>query len=202
MAPSGTGKTSLIARLKEEMADIVESVSWTTRPKREGEGEGVDYIFVSRERFIQKREEGGFLEWARVHGHYYGTPIEEVRREYERGGNILFDLDVQGRDAFRKTFPETKVIFITPPSLADLESRLRGRGTDSEEVIRLRLANAEKELQSKANSDYIIVNDNFEKAYEKLKGIVEEIIAGEERKCKKLDFSHERDLDLETLLKR
>ncbi|MCY4644948.1 MAG: guanylate kinase [Bacteriovoracales bacterium] len=184
VAPSGTGKTSLLARLKEEIPEIVESVSWTTRPKRKGEREGVDYVFVSEEKFIQKRDGGGFLEWALVHSHYYGTPLEELRREYERGRTVLCDLDVQGRDSMKKAFPKARVIFIEPPSLADLERRLRGRGTDSEEVIALRLANAKRELESKGNCDYLIVNDNFERAYGELKEIVENMRENPEPPCK------------------
>ena len=178
VAPSGTGKSTLIKKLKDEQPEIKESVSYTTRAIRPGEDNGVNYFYIEKEDFLNKREAGFFLEWAQVHSNYYGTSIEFVENGLERGDILIFDLDVQGCDSVRKIFPEAKIIFIEPPSVEELEKRLRGRGTESEDVIQLRLSNARKELLRKNDFDYTVVNDNFANAYESLKQVILEIIKG------------------------
>ena len=176
MAPSGTGKSTLLARLRTDFPEMKESVSWTTRLQRKGETDGVHYFFVSREEFHRKLEAGDFLEWAQVHTHYYGTPKESVQQGMEKGQFLLFDLDIHGCEAMKRALPEVRVIFVEPPSLEELEKRLRGRKTETEDVIRLRLKNAKKELAYKANFDYLILNDDLDRAYGKLKKVVQEIL--------------------------
>ncbi len=177
VAPSGTGKSTLIKRLRAEMPNLIESVSHTTRAMRSGEVEGKSYFFVSKEHFIKMRDNNEFLEWATVHGNFYGTEKRFVEDELKKGNFILFDLDVQGTDSFKRYFKDkAKAIFIRPPSVEELEKRLRARGTDSEEVIQVRLRNAKEELKKEDAYDYKILNDDLEKAYLKLRQTVEEII--------------------------
>ena len=185
MAPSGTGKSTLVAKLKADFPQIRESVSWTTRPRRKGEVNGAHYFFISKEEFEGKLQAGDFLEWAQVHAHCYGTAKETILKGLEKGESLLFDLDIQGCEAIKSAFPEAKVIFVEPPSLGELEKRLRGRKTETEDGIRLRLENAKKELAHKSNFDYLVLNDHLDRAYGKLKEVVQEILGRrlEERGC-------------------
>lgn len=177
VAPSGSGKSTLIKRLKSEIPQILESVSYTTRPMRVGEENGKSYFFITREEFISKRDAGDFLEWAEVHSNFYGTSKSFVEQQIAAGKILLFDLDVQGTDSFKSYFKDrAKAIFIVPPSVEELEKRLRGRGTDSTGTINLRLENSRKELLRKNDFDYCVVNDDLEKAYAHLKSIVNQII--------------------------
>lgn len=168
-APSGTGKTTLIRMLREEFPRLSYSISCTTRAPREGERDGGDYHFLSRERFLRLRDEGSFAEWAEVHGNFYGTPLAPVRDMLLQGRDVLFDIDVQGARQLKASLPEVFRIFILPPSLEELRRRLRKRGLDSEEVIRRRLANACGELREAARYDALIVNDRLEDAYARLR---------------------------------
>ena len=138
-APSGAGKSTLCHRLMEETPGVAFSVSHTTRAPRKGEVDGVDYHFVSKEQFMHMVEQEEFLEWAEVHGNCYGTSRSAVTAMLENGQDVLLDIDVQGAMQVRDVFPESVLIFILPPSLQVLERRLRNRGTDTEETIRLRL---------------------------------------------------------------
>ncbi len=167
-APSGAGKTTLVSRLTAEFP-LEFSISCTTRPPRENERDGVDYIFLSRETFLEKKDRGHFAEWAEVHGNFYGTPLQPVRDRLALGKDMLFDIDVQGAAQLSLSLPEARFVFILPPSIAELERRLRGRGTDSEEAIRVRLANARSEIMSSHWFDGIIVNDDLETAYDQLR---------------------------------
>ena len=169
VAPSGTGKTTLMKRLKKDLPELTESISYTTRKGRKGERDGQDYFFVSEEDFHQKRKRGEFLEWMEVHSHYYGTSLDQVSQGLERGEALFFDLDVQGCDALKKKFPESHIIFIDPGGLSVLERRLRGRGTETEEMVRVRLENARGELKRKNDFDYLILNRNLDEAYGELK---------------------------------
>lgn len=179
VAPSGTGKSTMIKRLKIDIPTIVESVSYTTRPQRPGEVHGLSYFFISREEFIAKRDNNEFLEWAEVHGNFYGTSKEFVEKCLKEGKHVLFDLDVQGTDAMKLHFQDVaNVIFISPPSVEELEKRLRHRGTENTEVINLRLMNARKELLRKEDFDYLIYNDDIENAYSRLKEITQKILHG------------------------
>jgi guanylate kinase len=176
-APSGTGKSTLLERLKLEYPKLQWSVSCTTRPIRAGERDGVDYHFISKEKFEALIAENDFIEWAKVHSNYYGTSKSFVNRGLDQNISMLFDLDVQGADAMKKIYQSTaSVIFIKPPSLEALEARLKGRGTDSLEVIKERLKNARNELTRANDYDYLITNDDVERAYGELKSIVGKLL--------------------------
>lgn len=179
VAPSGTGKSTLIKRLKNELPLISESVSYTTRPQRPGEIDGQSYFFISVERFIEMQTHDEFLEWAQVHNNFYGTSKKFVEESLQNGKCLLFDLDVQGTDAMKKHFGEkAHAIFIAPPSVLELEKRLRHRGTESTEVINVRLSNAKKELNRKHDYDFLVYNEDIETAYTELKAIASAIING------------------------
>ncbi|MCQ2055179.1 MAG: guanylate kinase [Fibrobacter sp.] len=174
-AASGAGKTTLKDKVIAEFPDIVYSISATTRKPREGEVNGVHYFFKTKEEFEQLIKENGLIEWNEVHGNYYGTPKFFVEDMLKQGKRVLFDLDVFGKVNFDKVYPEATGILILPPSEEELERRLRGRGTDPEDVIQLRLANAKKEMEfakSKGKYEYTIVNDDLEKAADELRAIL------------------------------
>jgi len=177
VAPSGTGKSTLIKRLMDEVPSLKWSVSCTTRPKRPGETEGVDYFYITVKDFEKRIENNELIEWAKVHSNYYGTSKQFVEEGLNAGENLLFDLDVQGCDQVKKIYgDEAKVIFIEPPSVEELEKRLTGRGTDNPEVIAERLKNSIHELKRKNDYDFNVVNDDIEKAYIGLKSVVEKIL--------------------------
>lgn len=169
-APSGTGKTTLIKKLLAEFPRFVFSISCTTRPPREGEVNGKDYNFISKEKFIELRDDDYFAEWAVVHDNYYGTPLKTTLETLENGRDILFDVDVQGARQIRASLKQMgRYVFILPPSREALEHRLRARCTDRPEVIERRLANAAKELPDAPMFDHIIINDDLDKAYDELR---------------------------------
>ena len=170
-APSGTGKTTLTKRLLKEFPRFAFSISSTTRAPREGEQDGKDYHFISKERFHDLREEGYFAEWAEVHGNYYGTPKQETLEMLAAGKDVLFDIDVQGASQLRGNLKQGCYVFILPPSRAELEHRLRGRGTDDEQTIMKRIANAEKEMAQAHWFNAMIVNDDLERAYDELRSV-------------------------------
>jgi guanylate kinase len=172
-APSGAGKTTLLKRVMADLPGLAFSVSHTTRLPRTGEHDGVDYHFVSRGRFETMRDQGVFLEWAEVHGNLYGTSRPSVLAQLATGLDVILDIDIQGTAILRNSaaIPSAS-LFITPPSLSELERRLRGRGTDSEETILLRLKNAGKEMQAAVDYEYLIVNDRLEQAVDTLRAIV------------------------------
>ena len=177
VAPSGTGKSSLIKKLHSDFDSIKWSVSMTTRKKRPAEVEGVDYFFVDQETFNQGIHHDRFVEWAKVHGNHYGTSKDFVENGIRQGAVLLFDLDVQGTDALIKEYGKyTKAIFIAPPSLQCLEERLIARGTEDEETIKRRTQNAIVELQRKNDYDYLVINNDFDKAYKDLSSIIREIL--------------------------
>ena len=163
-APSGTGKTTLVRRLLKARDDLRLSVSHTTRAPRPGEQEGVSYYYVGVDTFRRLVDEGAFLEWAEVHGNYYGTSRAEVERLFAEGYHVLCDVDVQGGASIREAAPESLSIFVVPPSLEELARRLRGRGTETEEALRVRLGNARGELAHAPRYDYIVMNDALDDA--------------------------------------
>lgn len=171
-APSGTGKSTLCHRLMEETSGIRFSVSHTTRSPRKGEVDGIDYHFVTQAEFDGMVKKAEFLEWARVHGNCYGTSRSSVLEMLEHGVDVLLDIDVQGAMQLRKIFPQATFVFILPPSMKVLEERLRHRGTDSGETIRLRLENARQELKALEDYDFLIINDDLIRAVGDLQSIV------------------------------
>jgi len=176
-APSGTGKSTLLEKLKAEFPRLQWSVSCTTRPMRPGERDGVDYHYITKEKFESLIAENDFIEWAKVHSNYYGTSKKFVQQGLSTGEAMLFDLDVQGADAMKKIYgDQAQVIFIKPPSLDALEKRLKGRGTDSEQVIAERLKNAQSEILRANDYDHLVINDDVTKAYQDLKSIVSKLL--------------------------
>ena len=173
-APSGTGKTTLARRLLAAHPGAIFSVSYTTRAPRAGEKEGQDYHFVSEERFQQMIAQGAFVEWASVHGHHYGTPRKVIEEARKSGALVVFDIDVQGGESIKKQHPDAVRALILPPSLAELERRLRARSTDDDATIRRRLhaARIEIHLALAARYEYWVVNDSIDNAYADLEAIV------------------------------
>lgn len=171
-APSGAGKTTLISRLLKIFPEMRLSVSYTTRPRRPGEVQGRDYFFVGKKKFAAMRAQGGFAEWARVHGAFYGTPRPRLDRSVQRGRDILLDIDVQGARKIKKQYRGAVSIFLLPPSWQELEKRLAGRGTDRRENIRRRLENARREIRAIMRYDYFLVNREIGEALASLKSIV------------------------------
>lgn len=177
VAPSGTGKSTLINKLVQEVSDLTWSVSCTTRPKRNGEVEGKDYFFITEKDFLAKKNNNEFIEWAKVHSNYYGTLKSFVDQGLEDGKYLLFDLDVQGCDQIKKMYgDEAQIIFIEPPSSEELKRRLTGRGTDDPDVIAERLKNSLAELERKNDFDFNVVNDKIDKAYIDLKNVILDIM--------------------------
>ncbi|MDR9501859.1 MAG: guanylate kinase [Desulfurivibrionaceae bacterium] len=171
-APSGTGKSTLLQKVLPRLQGLTFSVSHTTRAPRQGEKDGREYHFVSREAFLALRDQGGFLEWAEVHGNFYGTSREEVAARVARGLDVFLDIDIQGARQVRQAAADAISIFISPPSWEEQEKRLMGRGTDSAETIRLRLANAKAEMAEAGFYDFVVVNDDLETAARMLEAIV------------------------------
>ena len=164
-SPSGAGKTTVSRRLLAAEGDLAMSVSVTTRPKRPGERDGTDYLFVDDDTFSQMVRDEAFLEHASVFGYRYGTPRTEVEQHLARGRDVLFDIDWQGTQQLRQRMPGDLVtVFILPPSLEELERRLRERKQDADEVVRERMARAAEEMSYWAEYDYVLVNDDLEPA--------------------------------------
>jgi len=163
--PSGAGKSSLIKAAKDEIGDFYFSISTTTRPPRESEKDGVDYYFVDRESFEEDIRAGEFLEYAQVHGNYYGTSLKPVKEALKEGKLVIFDIDVQGHAIARERMGDLVTsVFVTTPSLAELENRLRKRSTDDEEIIKKRIENALVEIEYITAYDFLIINDDFDRA--------------------------------------
>lgn len=171
-APSGTGKTTLVKALAERDENVVLSISHTTRSRRRGERDGVDYHFVDAPRFRGMIEEGVFLEHANVFGHLYGTSRDSVYREFNAGRDVVLEIDWQGARQIRDGVPGSVGIFILPPSRASLRMRLEARGQDSEHIIAERMRTAVSDLSHYEEFDYVIVNDSIERAAEDLASIV------------------------------
>lgn len=173
-SPSGAGKSTLSRQLiADEGASIALSVSVTTRPRRPSEIDGVHYRFVDRRRFEQMRDRGELLEWAEVHGNFYGTPREPVEAAFEAGRDVLFDIDWQGTVQVVEKLPDDVVtVFILPPSMKELAARLHRRAEDTEEVIAKRLANARTEIAEWHRFEYVVVNDDLSRAYAEVRAIL------------------------------
>ncbi len=183
-APSGTGKSTIVKKILEADDRCVMSVSATTRKPRDGEKDGRDYFFVSREEFERKQRDGELVEWAEFAGHYYGTPRAFVEKVKAHGGIVILDIDTQGAAQIRRTMPDVVTVFIAPPSISGLEERLRNRGTESEEDISRRLALVPKELEQAEYYDYLVFNDVLEDAVQAM----QEIINVERRKTSRMEL--------------
>ena len=171
-APSGAGKTSLIKALMEQDQRVEVSVSHTTRPQRPGELEGVNYFFISTETFHEMREAGAFFESAEVFGHFYGTSLTQLEVRLSDGADVILEIDWQGAEQVRKLLPDSAWLFILPPSLEALKSRLQARGQDAEDIIEIRMRAARDEMSHWDQADYLIINDQFDSALEALQALV------------------------------
>ncbi|HMV00313.1 MAG TPA: guanylate kinase [Rhodocyclaceae bacterium] len=171
-APSGAGKTTLVRLLLDAEREVRLSISCTTRPPRPGEVDGREYRFLDRKTFDSMVDRGEFLEWAEVHGNCYGTSKTWIEEELAAGHDVLLEIDWQGAQQVRELFPTAVGVFILPPSLEELERRLRGRGTDSAEVIGRRLAAAQAEMRHVGEFDYVIINNELQRAAEELRLVV------------------------------
>jgi guanylate kinase len=179
-APSGAGKSSLINAFLSKQPSWLLSISTTTRPPRPGEVHGREYFFTDRNTFVKERDQGAFLEWAEVHGNFYGTSKPWVEARLSEQQNILLEIDWQGAQQIRRIFADTairpKSVFIMPPSVAELERRLRARGQDSEAVIQARLAAAQDEISHSQEFDYVIINQDFSAALHSLESIAASLL--------------------------
>ena len=171
-APSGTGKTTLLMRVLREFPDLERSVSCTTRPPRPGEKDGVSYRFVDEKTFREMIQNDGFFEWEEVHGHFYGTPKAPLIARREKGRDTILDIDTRGAMSVKKSYPDSCAIFLMPPSIEVLEQRLRARQTESEASLARRLNNARMEMNEKNKFDYVIVNDELDRAFEEMKRLI------------------------------
>tara|TARA_B100000700_G_scaffold295390_1_gene358263 strand:- start:105 stop:662 length:558 start_codon:yes stop_codon:yes gene_type:complete len=170
--PSGVGKGSLVKKLLERNKDLWLSISATTREPREGEKNGEHYFFLDRSKFEKLVKEDGFLEWAEFAGNFYGTPRAQVQNQLNRGRKVLLEIELEGARQVRKSFSNAFRIFISPPSLEELESRIRGRGTEEEEAIQRRLNRAREELKATDEFDEVVINDDLEEALLKLENFI------------------------------
>jgi guanylate kinase len=178
-APSGAGKTTLCRRLLEDFRELRLSISTTTRAPRGQEQHGREYFFTTREEFEAQIRTGTFAEWALVHGNYYGTSKLVIAESLGRGESVLLDIDVQGTEILKNAFGDRCVtIFIAPPSMEELELRLRNRGTDSEESIQRRMQNARGEISQSHKFDHKLINDDLEQTYSRLHAIVSKALRG------------------------
>jgi guanylate kinase len=171
-APSGSGKTTLCRKLASDTRNLKYLVSFTTRPKRKGEINNKDYTFISEEKFNKMIKAGRFVEWANVHGHLYGTSRERLENMLGKGIDVILDIDTKGARQLRKKYPEATYMFILPPSLEVLKQRLNKRKSDSKSEIEKRLKSAAVEIRDYKNYDYVIINNVFEDALERLQTVV------------------------------
>lgn len=175
---SGVGKGTVINEFMERNSDdFILSVSCTTRNPRPNETDGVNYFFISKEEFEQNIKDGKFLEYANFAGNYYGTKKKYIQQKMDEGYNVLLEIDTQGALQVKEKMPESILIFIAPPSIEELEHRLRGRHTEDEETIQKRLAQVKIELERSQKYDYTVINDNIERAVEEIESIVRENVA-------------------------
>ena len=169
---SGAGKGTLVKELMKTYDNYALSISMTTRKPREGEVHGREYFFTERESFEEKIAQNGLIEYAEYCGNYYGTPRDYVEEMLAAGRDVLLEIEIQGMHKVKKMFPDMLTLFVTPPSIAELEKRLRGRGTETEEVIRKRLARAAEEAKGMVDYEYLVVNDDLQECVEEIHSIV------------------------------
>ena len=181
--PSGVGKSTIVHQLRNEVKDLAYSISYTSREPREKEVDGVNYHFVDRETFEKMIQEKAFVEWAEVYDALYGTSLDVLRNQMSQGLDVMLDIDSQGAANVKKQFEESILIYILPPSLDILGERLKGRGTDAEEVIRARFEKAIKEIKRCVDYDYIVFNEEIDRAVEEIACI---ILSNRARKSRRL----------------
>jgi guanylate kinase len=181
--PSGTGKGTICAELLKILPDINLSISSTTRVPRKNEVEGINYFFLTKEKFIEMKNNEEFLETAEVYDNYYGTPKKYVLDKLELGKDIILEIDINGAMQVKKNYSRGIFIFIVPPSLAELKSRIKNRATETEEVMQKRLNSAKGELECYQDYDYVVINDNLDKAV----GLIKSIILTEKAKAKQME---------------
>ena len=186
-APSGSGKTTLLQHLLRSFKDLKFSVSFTTRPPRQGEQEGVDYFFTDRSTFLNMVDRGEFLEWAEFNGHLYGTGRDFVQRQLDAGKDVILDIDVQGARQVKSKIADATAIFVLPPSFAELERRLKARNFESADVIRRRLEIAKGEILFYREYDYIVINDILESSIVLLESILRSSTAVPRRQQKRIE---------------
>ena len=192
-SPSGAGKTTIARRLLREDGAIAMSVSVTTRPPRPGEVEGKDYHFVGEPEFRRMVDDGELLEWAEVFGNHYGTPKSHIKAGLKDGRDFLFDIDWQGtQQLYQRMEVDVVRVFLLPPSIGELEGRLRSRGTDAEDVIQGRMARARSEISHWDGYDYVVINDDIDECFEKVRTILEAERMRRARQTGLVDFT--RDL--------
>jgi len=172
-APSGAGKTTLCKRLLQASSSFISSVSFTTRRPRRNEIEGVDYYFVSQEEFQKMIEKRRFIEWTEVHGHLYGTSANLLDQAVKEEKDVLLEVDVKGGAEIKKNYPQAVLVFLVPPSWQELEKRLANRGTEDEEKVARRVKQAKREIEYAPHYDYLIVNDDINRALEDLSAIIQ-----------------------------
>ena len=170
--PSGVGKGTLYRALCQENPQLVRTTSLTTRPPRYGEEDGVDYHFVDEKKFMALKEEGAFLEWAKVHGNFYGTLAQEAEELLKKGYDVIMEIDVQGAAQVRSSSVEAILLFILPPSMEELWRRINGRGSDTPDAIKERFKTAHQELKEVWKYDYVVVNDTVSRAVRDIEGII------------------------------
>ncbi|WP_097018802.1 guanylate kinase [Orenia metallireducens] len=170
--PSAVGKGTVLRALLEEYDEVCYSVSATTREPREGEIDGVHYFFMSQDEFRASIKNDEFIEWAKVHNNYYGTPRNYVEETLKSGKDVILEIDIQGARQVAESFSEGVFVFLAPPSMEELKSRIYKRGTETEDAIQTRMSNATKELEEIDRYDYLIINDEVENAVDKLKSII------------------------------
>jgi guanylate kinase len=171
-APSGTGKTTVVRKLLQQHPELVESISYTTRPPRPGEKDHTDYHFVDDHTFERLVKEDFFAEWAEVHGSMYGTPVNFIEETLKKGNNVVLDVDVQGGMSLKKRFPNAVTIFLLPPNEEELVKRLSNRGTEDKEQISTRLNNAKREMTFKDKYDHRVINDEVDRAVQELARLI------------------------------
>ncbi len=174
-APSGAGKTTLLNRLLADFPDIARSVSCTTRAPRAGEQAGVDYVFIDEKTFRDMAQNDLFFEWEEVHSSFYGTPKGPLIERRAQGRDTVLDIDTRGAMSLRRAYPDACLIFLKPPSIEALETRLKARRTEAPEALKRRLENARREMAEQDRFDYVIINDNIDRAYQELRNIVDKV---------------------------
>ena len=178
VGPSGAGKSSFVERAVEDLPKLVDVITCTTREMREGEREGYPYHFFSKEDFRKKISEDFFVEYAQVHGNFYGTPRDQIEKTWSEGHAVIMDVDIQGAETFMKKYPnEVQTIFVMPPSIDVLRQRLIGRDGSDAKDLELRLKNGKKEMAQADKFQYQVVNDDFDEAFANFKKIIEKIVS-------------------------